>query len=56
MQITNVYILFKCLECGKFKALPERTADGQRCGCGGIVAPIDKGTKLQLKQKYGNVF
>lgn len=56
MQTTNVYVLFKCLECGKYKAWPERTADGHRCDCGGQIKPIDKGTKPQLRQKYRNIF
>lgn len=47
-----MYVLFRCLECSKLIAWPDNFADGHRCGCKGVLEPIDKGNEEELKEKY----
>ncbi len=50
------YILFQCMECKKMMAFPERTSDGHKCNdCRGMLKPINKGTKEELRSKYKNI-
>lgn len=45
-------ILFRCVECNELVAWPEDRSDGNRCGCGGYLKPIDKGTQKELRNKH----
>lgn len=53
-----MYILFRCLNCGRLIAWPDNKSDGNRCVCDGHLIPLDKGEREELREKYfvqGNI-
>ncbi|HBV87029.1 MAG TPA: hypothetical protein DEF42_10345 [Desulfosporosinus sp.] len=47
-----MFVLFKCMECSRLIAWTDNKSDGHRCDCGGILDPIDKGKREDLREKY----